>query len=79
MDQNTKTPEQQGQGRNENQDDSRGNMDSQERGTGRQGEKNSTGISNHGMDPIEEQDDLPYRDSVSDDESISDESDQSER
>jgi hypothetical protein len=55
-------------------DKSRGNMGSQERGTGNQGEKNRSGISNRGMSQDEEQLDLPPRGS-SDDDSM----DQSER
>jgi hypothetical protein len=49
-------------------------MGNQERGTGRQGEKNSSGISNRGMSESDEQADLPSRGSSSDDSS-----DQSER
>jgi len=49
-------------------------MGGQERGTGSHGEKNRSGISNRGMNPEEEQMDLPSRGS-SDDESF----DQSER
>jgi len=41
--------------------DNRGNVAGQERGTGRQGEKNSSGISNRGMSEREEQADLPSR------------------
>jgi hypothetical protein len=47
---------------------------SQERGAGRQGEKNSSRISNRGMSESDEQADLPSRGSSSDDSS-----DQSER
>ncbi len=39
----------------------------QTRGTGRQGEKNSSGISNRGMSESDEQADLPSRGSSSDD------------
>jgi len=55
-------------------DKSRSNMGRQERGTGNQGEKNRSGISNRGMSQDEEQLDLPPRGS-SDDDSM----DQSER
>jgi hypothetical protein len=55
-------------------DKARSNMGGQERGTGSHGEKNRSGISNRGMNPEEEQMDLPSRGS-SDDESF----DQSER
>jgi hypothetical protein len=48
-------------------DKSRSNMGSQERGTGGQGEKNRSGISNRGMSPEEEQLDLPSRGSSDDD------------
>ena len=50
------------------------NMGSEERGAGRQGEKNSSGISNRGMSESDEQADLPSRGSSS-----HDSSDQSER
>jgi len=49
-------------------------MGSEERGGGRQGEKNSSGISNRGMGESDEQADLPSRGSSSDDSS-----DQAER
>ena len=52
----------------------RGNMGSQERGTGNEGERNSSDISNRGMDESEEQADLPSRGS-----SVDDDLDQSER
>jgi hypothetical protein len=52
----------------------RGNMGGQERGTGSQGERNSSGISNRGMNRSEEQEDLPSRGSRD-----QDSSDQSER
>src|SRR5262252_1596147 len=55
-------------------DKAKSNMGGQERGTGSQGEKNRSGISNRGMSPNEEQLDLPSRGS-SDDDSL----DQSER
>jgi hypothetical protein len=55
-------------------DKARSNIGGQERGTGGQGEKNRSGISNRGMSPNEEQLDLPSRGS-SDDDSF----DQSER
>jgi len=42
-------------------------MGSQERGTGSQGEKNRSGISNRGMSRDEEQLDLPSRGSSDDD------------
>src|SRR5262245_64512265 len=48
-------------------DESRSNMGSQERGTGAQGEKNRSGISNRGMRREEEQLDLPSRGSSDDD------------
>ncbi len=48
-------------------DKSRSNMGSQERGTGGQGEKNRSGISNRGMSADEEQLDLPRRGSSDDD------------
>jgi hypothetical protein len=54
--------------------DNRGNMGGPERGTGSQGEKNSSGISNRGMDRSEEQADLPSRGSS--DEDWSDSSDE---
>ena len=44
-------------------------MGSEERGAGRQGEKNSSGISNRGMSESDEQADLPSRGSSSDDSS----------
>lgn len=90
MDQNKNTQGQQGQGQkqgqpnqgqrqgsqgNQNQNTgNRGNMGSQERGTGSQGERNSSGISNRGMNESEEQADLPSRGSIDEDEL-----DQSER
>ena len=52
----------------------RGNMGNEERGAGRQGEKNSSGTSDRGMGESDEQADLPSRGSSSDDSS-----DQSER
>jgi hypothetical protein len=52
----------------------RGNMGDQKRGTGSQGEQNSSGISNRGMNKSQEQMDLPSR-GWSDE----DPSDQSER
>ena len=55
---------------------------SQERGSGSQGEKNSSGISNRGMSGSEEQADLPSRGSSGrdpGDEDSSDQSRQSER
>ena len=55
-------------------DKAKSNMGGQERGTGSQGEKNRSGISNRGMSPNEEQLDLPSRGS-SDDDTL----DQSER
>jgi hypothetical protein len=64
MDQN-KNPAQDGP-------DDRDNMGGQERGTGSQGEKNSSGISNRGIGKDDEQAGLPSRGS-------SDESGQSER
>jgi len=48
-------------------DKSRSNMGGQERGTGNQGEKNRSGISNRGMSQDEEQLDLPSRGSSEDD------------
>ena len=45
----------------------RGNMGGQERGTGKQGERNAGGISNRGMSGSEEQADLPSGGSDSDD------------
>jgi hypothetical protein len=60
-------------------DDNRGNTGGQERGTGRQGEKNSSGISNRGMSDSEEQADLPSRGSSSSPSSDESSSDQSER
>lgn len=54
----------------------------QTRGTGTQGEKNSSGLANRGMSESEEQADLPSRgssDRSSSGRSSSDESDQSER
>ena len=48
-------------------DKSRSNMGRQERGTGNQGEKNRSGISNRGMSRDEEQLDLPSRGSSDDD------------
>jgi hypothetical protein len=79
MDQNKNT---QGEGprdqtrasQNKSSGDNRGNMGNPERSTGRQGEKNSSGISNRGMSESDEQADLPSRGSSSDDSS-----DQSER
>ncbi len=59
-----------------------GNSDNQERGTGSQGEKNSSGISNRGMSESEEQADLPSRGSSGrdfGDEDSRDQSRQSER
>jgi hypothetical protein len=52
----------------------RGNPGRPERGTGSQGERNSSGISNRGMDRSEEQADLPSRGSSDDDEDWSDRS-----
>ena len=48
-------------------DKAKSNMGGQERGTGSQGEKNRSGISNRGMSPNEEQLDLPSRGSSDDD------------
>jgi hypothetical protein len=48
-------------------DKSRSNMGSQERGTGGEGEKNRSGISNRGMSSDDEQLDLPSRGSSDDD------------
>ena len=48
-------------------DKSRSNMGSAERGTGNQGEKNRSGISNRGMSQDEEQLDLPSRGTSDDD------------
>ena len=48
-------------------DKSRSNMGGQERGTGSQGEKNRSGISNRGMSQDEEQLDLPSRGSSEED------------
>ena len=45
----------------------RGNMGGQERGTGSQGERNSSGISNRGMSESDEQADLPDRGSSDED------------
>jgi len=62
-------------------DKARSNMGGRERGTGSQGEKNRSGISNRGMSADEEQLDLPSRGS-SDDESFGQDDDslgQSER
>ena len=75
MDQNNNTRGQQGPGdRKSSRNDS---MEGQERGTGTQGERNSSGISNRGMSETEEQADLPDRGSRSDD--SGDYSGQSER
>ena len=52
----------------------RGNPGGPERGTGNQGERNSSGISNRGMDRSEEQADLPSRGSSDEDEDWSDRS-----
>ena len=64
-------PAESGRGKNTG---NRGNTGSQERGAGSQGEKNSSGISNRGMDRSKEQEDLPSRGS-----SEEDWNDQSER
>ena len=62
-------------------DKARSNMGGQERGTGGQGEKNRSGISNRGMSADEEQLDLPSRGSSDDKSRGQDEDslDQSER
>jgi len=52
----------------------RGNPGGPERGTGSQGERNSSGISNRGMNRSEEQADLPSRGSSDEDEEWSDRS-----
>jgi hypothetical protein len=87
QDQNKNTQSQQEQDEpNTNRDPAEGareqtrdeDMGSQERGTGSQGEKNSSGISNRGMSESEEQADLPSRGSSSPS-SDDDSSGQSER
>ena len=47
-------------------DTTQSDMESHEGGTGKQGDKNRSGISNRGMSPGEEQSDLPSRGSSAD-------------
>ena len=64
-------PAEDGRGQNTG---NRGNPGGPERGTGNQGERNSSGISNRGMNRNEEQADLPIRGWSDDDEDWSDRS-----
>jgi hypothetical protein len=67
----TREPAEGGRGQNTG---NRGNPGGPERGAGNQGERNSSGISNRGMDRSDEQADLPSRGSSDDDEDWSDRS-----